>query len=92
MLLHEWNWLFRLGANLSGEDFDLDARTNEVLAPVHNPLDGGNDKDDSKGSNTVVYDEHQVSFISGNGIRKGPTYSCCYQWQELKGGRGRGWW
>jgi len=82
-LFNDGDRLLRLGASLSSEDFNLNARTNEVLAPVHKPLDSGDDKDDTECRNTVVCNFRQM---------KRPTYSCCYQWQAVKGGKGKGWW
>lgn len=56
--------LLWLGTSFSSEDFNLDARTDKVLTSVHEPLDGGNDEDDSKCCNTVVCCENQVSQTS----------------------------
>ena len=54
VLFHEGYGLFWLGASFSSEDLNLDARADEVLTSVHEPLDGRNDKHDSKRRNAVV--------------------------------------
>jgi hypothetical protein len=54
MLFNNWDRLLWLSSNLSVEEFHLNTWTDKILASVHNPLDGGNDKNDTKCRNTVV--------------------------------------
>lgn len=46
--------MLRLRTSFSGEHFNLNAGADEVLSSIHEPLHGGNDKDNSECRNTVV--------------------------------------
>lgn len=54
MLLNNWNRLLWLSTSLSIEDFHRYTGTDEILASIYNPLDDGNDKDNTKCRNTVI--------------------------------------
>lgn len=41
--------------SLTRKHFHLDARSDIVLATIDDPCNGGNDKDDAKSSDTVVW-------------------------------------
>lgn len=47
--------MIRFFTILSREPFDLDSGSDIVLAAIHDPGDGGNNEDDAKGGNAVVY-------------------------------------
>jgi hypothetical protein len=54
MLFNNWNRLLWLSTSLSSEDFHRYTGTDEILASIYNPLDDGNDKDNTKCRNTVI--------------------------------------
>lgn len=54
MLFNNWNRLLWLSTGLSIEDFHRYTGTDEILASIYNPLNDGNDKDNTKCRNTVI--------------------------------------
>lgn len=88
MLFYNWNRLLWLSTSLSIEDFHRYTGTDEILASIYNPLDDGNDKDNTKCRNTVICHIELALFLHHE--KREPTHSCCYQWQAARGGRERG--
>jgi hypothetical protein len=43
---------------------DIDTRTGEILSSVHKPLENGDDDDNSKCCNTVIYIGRLVNILS----------------------------